>query len=70
MKMLPLLITFILIECSVGAPPLDCASELDGYKELVKAKAALKSSLVEALLGKHLQHIQYEINMTNSNLRT
>ena len=48
-----ILFIFELVECSVGATTTGC-SELEGYMELVKAKAAIKSSLVTALLGKHL----------------
>ena len=49
-----ILFSFVLIECSVGAPTSGCSSELEDYKELVNAKASIKSSLVTALLGKHL----------------
>ena len=55
MKILSILFSFALIECSVGAPVLGCSSELEGFKEVVKAKADIKASLVAALLGKHLQ---------------
>jgi len=50
MKILSILFSFALIECSVGAPVLGCSSELEGFKEVVKAKADIKASLVAALL--------------------
>jgi len=45
-----ILFSFVLIECSVGAPTSGCSSELEDYKELVNAKASIKSSLITALL--------------------
>ena len=53
MRILLILTTLVVIDCSVGAPPAGCESGIDKYKQLVKAKADLKSSLVAALLGKN-----------------
>ena len=56
MRILLILTTLVVIDCSVGAPPAGCESGIDKYKQLVKAKADLKSSLVAAQLGKSLQN--------------
>ena len=56
MRILLILTTLVVIDCSVGAPTAGCETGIDEYKQLVKAKADLKSSLVAALLGKNLQN--------------